>query len=155
MHPAAFSRTGISISNGGRSAGARGKVLGRDLVEELLELVDDLLRVLDLVLELDRALLDHFLRGEDRRRGTDRDGKRIGGTRVDLDLLSVYAKGDRGVERVVLQLRDRDARALSVELVDHLADQVVGHRAGRRGPLKLHENRGRLRVTDPDRQEFI
>ena len=42
---------------------ARGKVFGRDLVEELLELVHDLLGVLDLVLELDRALLDDLFRG--------------------------------------------------------------------------------------------
>ncbi len=37
------------------------EILRGDLVEELLELVDDLLCVLDLVLELDRRLLDHFL----------------------------------------------------------------------------------------------
>src|SRR4051812_4748095 len=37
------------------------EVLGRDLVEELLEAVDDLLGVLDLVLELDRRLGDDVL----------------------------------------------------------------------------------------------
>jgi hypothetical protein len=47
--------------------------LGRDLVQELLELVDDLFGVLDLVLELDRALLDHVLGGEDRAAVPDRD----------------------------------------------------------------------------------
>ena len=50
------------------------EVLGRDLVEELLEAVDDLLGVLDLVLELDRRLLDHLLGREDRRRAADRAG---------------------------------------------------------------------------------
>jgi hypothetical protein len=43
------------------------EVLRRDLVEEVLELVDDLFGVLDLVLELDRRLRDDLLGGEDRR----------------------------------------------------------------------------------------
>ena len=54
-----------------------GEVVGGDLVEELLELVDDLLGVLDLVLELDRRLLDHVLGGEDRGRDPDRERQRI------------------------------------------------------------------------------
>src|SRR5829696_1551022 len=45
---------------------AAGEVLRRDLVEEVLELLDDLLLVLDLVLELDRGLLDDVLGGVDR-----------------------------------------------------------------------------------------
>src|SRR6185312_6670891 len=65
---------------------ALGEVLGRYFVEELLEFVDDLLGVLDLVLELDRRLLDHLLGREDRRRDADREGQRVGGARVDLDL---------------------------------------------------------------------
>ena len=64
---------------------AGGEVLGRHLVEEVLELLDDLLVVLDLVLELDRGLLDHFLGGEYRRGVADGEGHRVGGTRVDLD----------------------------------------------------------------------
>ena len=44
------------------------EILGRDVVEELLELVDDLLGVLGglAVLELDRRLLDHLVGREDR-----------------------------------------------------------------------------------------
>ena len=45
---------------------APGEVLGRDVVEEVLELLDDLLLVLHLVLELDRGLGDDVLGGEDR-----------------------------------------------------------------------------------------
>ena len=50
----------------GRLVAAALKVLRRHLVEELLELVHDFFRVLDLVLELDRRLRDHVLRREDR-----------------------------------------------------------------------------------------
>ena len=59
-----------------RSALARSlrEVLGRDLVQELLELVHDLFGVLRLLLELDRALLDHVLGGEDRRGRAHRHG---------------------------------------------------------------------------------
>src|SRR4051812_46217029 len=56
---------------------AFGEVLGRDVVEEVLELLDDLLRVLDLVLELDRGLRDHVLGGEDRRAGAHCQGERV------------------------------------------------------------------------------
>ena len=49
----------------GRLVAAALKVLRRHLVEELLELVHDFFRVLDLVLELDRRLRDHVLRRED------------------------------------------------------------------------------------------
>src|SRR4051795_4253044 len=51
------------------------EVLRRDLVEELLELVHDVLLVLDLVLELDRGLGDDVFGGEDRRAGADREGQ--------------------------------------------------------------------------------
>ena len=46
---------------------ALGEVLGRHLVEEVLELLDHFLGVLDLVLELDRRLVDDVVGGEDRR----------------------------------------------------------------------------------------
>src|SRR5690349_1180383 len=42
-----------------------GEILGRDLVEEVLELLDHGLGVLDLVLELDRRLGDHLVGRED------------------------------------------------------------------------------------------
>ena len=75
-----------------RSAGglalalAAEEVLGGDVVEEVLELLDDLLGVLDLVLELDRRLGDDVLGGEDRRAGADGERERVGGARVDLHL---------------------------------------------------------------------
>ena len=87
------------------------EVLGRDVVEEVLELLDDLLRVLHLVLELDGGLGDHVLGGEDRRAGADREGERVGGARVDRDLAAVQLERDLGVEGVVAQLGDGDARA--------------------------------------------
>src|SRR3954467_11363298 len=91
-----------------------GEVLGRDLVEELLEAVDDLLGVLDLVLELDRRLRDDVLGGEDRRAGAHGPGERVARPRVDLDLAPVDGERDRGEEGVVAQLRDRDLRALGL-----------------------------------------
>ena len=57
---------------------AGGEVLRRDVVEEVLELLDDLLRVLHLVLELDGGLGDHVLGGEDRRAGAHRECKGVG-----------------------------------------------------------------------------
>ena len=48
------------------------EILGRDLVEELLELLDDVLGLLDVVLELDRGLGDDLLGGEDRGAGSAR-----------------------------------------------------------------------------------
>ncbi len=62
---------------------------------------------------------------------------------------------DRGVEGVVAELGDRDPLALGVELFEHLDQEVVGHRARRRGPLELHQDRRRLGVADPDRQEAV
>src|SRR4051794_24496384 len=83
-----------------------GEVLGRHLVEELLEAVHDFLGVLDLVLELDRRLGDDVLGGEDRRAGSHGQGERVARPRVDLDLTSVDGERDRGEERVVAQLGD-------------------------------------------------
>ena len=62
---------------------------------------------------------------------------------------------DEGVEGVVAQIGDRDLHDLRLELGQHLGDQVVRHRPRRGGALELHQNRGRLRVTDPDRQELV
>ena len=66
-----------------------GEVLGRDAVEELLELVDDVLLVHVLALELDRRLLDHLVGREDRRLRPDGDRDRVGRARVDLELGAV------------------------------------------------------------------
>src|SRR3954453_7942145 len=80
------------------------EVLGRDLVEELLEAVDDLLGVLDLVLELDRRLGDDVLGREDRRAGAHGERQSVARPRVDLELATVDRQRDRGEERVVAQL---------------------------------------------------
>src|SRR6266850_2328582 len=54
-----------------RLATSAREVLRRNVVEEVLELLDDFLGVLNLMLELDRGLRDHVLGGDDRRPGTD------------------------------------------------------------------------------------
>src|SRR3954454_8588207 len=131
------------------------EVLGRDLVEELLEAVDDLLGVLDLVLELDRRLGDDVLGREDRRPASHRQGERVAGARVDLELAAVDRQRDRGEEGVVAQLGDGHLRAPHLELAEHVDHQVVGHGPRRRGALQLHENRCRLGMPDPDRQELV
>jgi len=133
----------------------RREVLGRDLVEELLEAVHDLLGVLDLVLELDRRLRDDLLGREDRSTRADGERQRVARARVDLELAAVGLEGDRGEEGVLAQLGDRDLLAGDVELAEHVAQQVVRHRPRRRGALQLHQDRRGLRVADPDRQELV
>ena len=64
-------------------------------------------------------------------------------------------QGDRGEERVVAQLGDRDLRALDVELAEHVVHEVVRHRPRRAGALQLHQDRRRLRMPDPDGQELV
>ena len=124
---------------------AGGEVLGRDLLEEVLELLDDLLGVLDLVLELDRRLGDDVLGGEDRRARAHGERERVAGPRVDLDLAAVHGQRDRGVEGVLAQLGDRRRACTHVELAEHVEEQVVRHRPRRRRPLELHQDRGGLR----------
>ena len=131
------------------------EVLGRDLVEEVLELLDDLLGVLDVVLELDRGLLDDVLGGEDRGPGAHRQGERVRGAGVDLELAAVDGQRDRGVEGVLAQLGDRDAGAGGVELAQHVGEEVVRHRARGAGALQLHQDGRRFGMTDPDGQELV
>ena len=88
-----------------------GEVLGRDAVEEALELVDDVLLADVLALELDRRLLDHLVGRVDRDLCPDGHGDRVGRARVDLELRAVVLHGDRGVERVLAQLGDGDPDA--------------------------------------------
>src|SRR5215211_3682309 len=134
---------------------AAGEVLGRDVVEEVLELLDDLLLVLHLVLELDGGLGDHVLGGEDRSAGADRQRQGVRRARVDLYLTPVHLQGHRRIEGVLAQLGHGHAAAGDLELGQHVADQVVGHRPGRVRPLELHQDRRRLRVTDPDGEELV
>jgi hypothetical protein len=53
------------------------------------------------------------------------------------------------------QLGHGDALAGDLELAEHVVDQVVRHGARRVGPLELHQDRRRLRMADPDRQELV
>ena len=118
-------------------------------------MLDDLLGVVDFVLELDGVFVDQLLRGEDGGVRAHRERERIAGARVDLDLEAVADEGDEGVERVVAQLRHRDALQLGVELVDDIGDQVVGHRPRQVGALHPDEDGGRFGVADPDGQELV
>src|ERR1700722_1044350 len=131
------------------------KILWRDLVEELLELLDDVLGLLDVVLELDGGLGDDFLGGVDRGAAADGEGDRVAWARVDLELAVADAEGDRGEERVLAQLGDGDLRALDLEVAEDVAEEVVRHRPRRAGSLQLHQDRGGLRMADPDRQELV
>ena len=62
---------------------------------------------------------------------------------------------DLGVEGVVAQLRDGDLRDLRVEVAEDLGEQVVRHRPRGVGSLELHEDRRRLGMADPDREELV
>ena len=42
-----------------------------------------------------------------------------------------------------------------LELAEHVAEQVVGHRARRLRALQLHQDRRGLGMADPDRQELV
>src|SRR3990170_4780883 len=64
--------------------GVLGEVLGGDLLEELLELLDDLVLVDVLVLELDRALLDDRVGREDGGAGANGERDRVAGAGLDL-----------------------------------------------------------------------
>src|SRR5262249_53902588 len=48
-----------------------------------------------------------------------------------------------------------DAHDLRAELLEHVGDEIVCHRPRRRRTLQLHENRRRLGMADPDRQELV
>ena len=87
--------------------------------------------------------------------GAHGERQRVGRPRVDLDLAPVDRQRDRGEEGVVPQLCDRDLAALDLELAEHVDEEVVRHRPRRRRALQLHQDRGSLRVTDPDRQELV
>src|SRR6185437_13437701 len=108
-----------------------------------------------LTLELDRRLGDHVVGGEDLRLGADGERDRVGRTGVDVDLLTVLDDRDLGVEGVLAQLRDRDPADRGAQLLEHVADEVVRHRPDRCLALQLHEDRSRLGMPDPDRQELV
>src|SRR6185312_9231402 len=122
---------------------------------ELQDLGLELLLVDLLALELDRRLGDHVVGGEDGRLGADGERDRIGGARVDLDLLAVLENGDVRVEGVLTELGHRDPADRRAELLEHVAQEVVCHRPHRGLALKLHEDGGRLRMADPDGQELV
>ena len=88
------------------------------------------------MLELDAVLVQELGAGEDRGVCAHRQGQGIGGARVQVYLAAVFDDGEQGVERALLQLRDRDARDLALDgleqhdglLADHVeADAVDDH----------------------------
>ena len=64
------------------------EVLGRDLVEEVLELLDDLLDVVHFLLELDAVVVQQLRGGEDGGVGAHGQGDGVGRARVYLYLLA-------------------------------------------------------------------
>ena len=63
---------------------------------------------------------DHVVGREDRRLRPDGNRDRVGRARVDLELGAVLDHRDRGVERVVAELRHRHPDDLDLELVQHV-----------------------------------
>ena len=75
------------------------EVLGRDLVEELPELLD---LVLLLVGHREAGLVEHVLGADDRGAGAQREGDRVRGPGADLD---AAVEDQLGVEDAVLAAR--------------------------------------------------
>ena len=101
------------------------------------------------------GLLDDVVRREDLRVAANGECDRVRRSRVDLDLGPVLDDRDLREVRVLTQLRDGHLDDLALELGDDLREQVVGHRPLRARPLQLHQDRRRLGVADPDREEAI
>ena len=74
------------------------------------------------------------------------------GPAVDRRSFTGPVERELGVEGAVVQLGDLDALELHLLVVEHLLEQVVGHRAGRVHALQgVHDRRG-LGRADEDRQ---
>src|SRR5919202_1822416 len=95
------------------------------------------------------------LSAEGLRLRADGERDRVARPRVDLDLRAVHRHRDERVKGVVAELGDRDPDDARVELSEHLRHEIVRHGPRRGRALELHEDRGGLRVADPDREEPV
>jgi len=68
---------------------------------------------------------------------------------------AILLDGDLRVEGVLAQFGYGDLDDLRAELAEDVGHEIVRHRSRRRGVLQLHQDRGRLRMADPDREEAI
>jgi hypothetical protein len=107
------------------------------------------------VLELQRRLLDHLIRGEDRGVRAHRKRERVRRPGIDLDLGRLNAQGDQREEGVVPEFGHGDACDLRVQLAHDVRQQIVRHRARRLDALKFHQDGRGLGVANPDGQELI
>src|SRR3712207_6909583 len=82
----------------------------------------DLLLVLDLVLELDRGLLDHVLGGEDRRLGANGQGDRVrGADRKSTRLNSSHAN----ISYAVFCLKKKINQSSFIYFVFHSSQHII------------------------------
>ena len=68
---------------------------------------------------------------------------------------AVAAQRDARVERVVAQVGDGDLHDSAPSSAEHVGEEVVRHGPRRLLGLQAHEDRGRLGMPDPDRQEAV
>src|SRR6201994_139173 len=122
------------------------EVLGRDLVEELAELLDF---VFLLVGDRHPDLVQDLVGGEDRGAGPQRQRDRVRRPGADL---GAVGEDEVGVEDPVAQGGDVDRAQLDVEHVQDVAEQIVGQRPRRDHALLGEGDRGGFDGTDPDGQ---
>ena len=113
------------------------EVVGVDVLDEVAELVDDLLRLLlGLGGRLLADLVEQLLGGEHRGRRSARRGRwrRTAGWTCTVSVAVGAAQVQLGEVRVVAHLGDDDLLEGDAELGERLDEQVVGQRPGRRRP---------------------
>src|SRR5262249_13754196 len=106
-------------------------------------------------LELDGGPLDDRIRPEDLSVAANWEVERAGRARNGLELVPGLNECDAREGRVLAELGHGLLDDLALELGDDLAEEVVRHRALWAGPLEPHEDRGGLRLADPDWEEAI
>ena len=95
-------------------------------------------------------LIQHVFSDKDGNRRRDAQGDRVARPAVDFDQRSVVTDHQLSEERSLFQVVDLDALELSSQLVDHVRQQVVRERAGRRFALQPTVDRVRFSATDDD-----
>ena len=98
------------------------------------------------------ALVDDLVDGVDGGLGSDCEGDRVAGARVDLHRAPVHLQNDLCVEGVVRKVGHDDVVDCRPERCDHGAQKVVRHRPGRAELLKLHGYGVGFGRANPDRQ---